>query len=240
MFQPNSFLNFKTITGKLIQIRRDEICTAFDAKIIISRYLNLNPTSIRLLFKAKILPDNQKMQDLHIQETDKISIFPTKQPKIPQTKEVKVVLSTQTKKFILPPRQNTVENFRTSRRKTSRIIKQLMELGFSEEQCIHALKFSNYNKDRAAYFLTSGLNAEIEIDNELTHLREMISNSLDAQSDKQNEEKPKEKCNILTSEMKHQITQFTNEGYDLFTVLQVFLACGTDAIVTRTCLDSMK
>ena len=139
--------------------------------------------------------------------------------------------------FVLPPRRGYKKTFSNQ---DEEIINKLVDLGYEKEKCKKALKLSFNNIDRALEYLTTDSIPEDRIEGNIQILREKVEKDIFNKQEIPQENKEHHESAIdFTYGEKECLNKIIQDGFDFGTAIQVFLACGLDEILTRSCLRNM-
>ncbi|KAH0794950.1 UV excision repair protein Rad23 [Histomonas meleagridis] len=179
-------VNFRTISNKLYKLELNPTDTILSVKQRLAQEYALDSEKMKLIFKAKILSDNDTLQSfgidgkgfivLHTAPQKKSPVKPKEQiivskPQQPQQKESspqqletpksEKSVKESPKKVEKLPSVEPLPSFTRAKRYPDppnfhENVQKLMAMGFSECDCENALRASVGNMDRAADFLLSG------------------------------------------------------------------------------------
>lgn len=245
-----------------IQLQLEPETTMGQIREILAGQLNCCADTIRILFFASTLDDSKKISDLNVQANNPFAVIikPNK-PRQPQQQCIQKPQSPislislkpdqpplpKQDRIVLPKRcglSNPLEDPPTF----DIVVKDLIEMGFSQEDAEKAYRAAFYNKTRAVEYLVSG-----NIPDALTNKDEDIKQELSklAKSSSRDESNSSSSSNSHTShlpelksfkpEEREAILRFVNDlKYDLAQVIQVYVACNRDEITTSSCLKTLK
>ena len=181
-------VNFRTISNKLYKLELNPSDTVSLVKQKLAQEYGLDSAKMKLIFKAKILSDNETLQSFGINGKGFIVLHTAPQNKLPdkpkeQIVDVKPKHQEQKAQQIETPKM--VKNVKESPKKEESYpteeplpsfnranhfldppnfhenVEKLMAMGFSECDCENALRAAVGNMDRAADFLLSGYIPEV-------------------------------------------------------------------------------
>jgi UV excision repair protein RAD23 len=163
-------LSFRTLTNAVYQIETDLSQTIESTKIQLSPVCGHPPSLIRLLYKGKVLLDNQTLTGAGVDGSAFVLLQPMKpaQPKVdpPAPPPVVCLPAPITPVLLERPSVEPLPDLPTMGIQRppgfEEKLDALVSLGFGRGDCEGALRSSRGNVDEAAHFLLSGQVAQLE------------------------------------------------------------------------------
>ena len=158
-------VSFRTTSNKLYQEEFDPSTTIAAIKTQMAEKYGYSANKMRLLYNAKVLPDTATLESAQVQKGF-IILHALPATGAPQKQEAKPVETPKAEEPVGPTENKapTCEPLPEFSRNSGRPdppgfrakVQELMSMGFSEGDCVNALRAALGNADRAADFILSG------------------------------------------------------------------------------------
>jgi len=260
-------VNFRTVTGKVLQLDISPDATIGDAKRMIEERDGIPAAGSKMILTANILSDDKRIGDIKINNGQYIVIHSARPPRTP-SKPVdppKIEIKPEVKPEVKPEPPVHVDPIRPQRPVSpvlvdplssdpvapkpesfgdpanfTQLVKELTDMGFDEEVCMPALRMSNYNTEMAANLILSGG----PIENPASRYSYDVAPPRPRQEPEYNYGRGRYgemqgMYDGLTIDEKSAVDRISRLGVDGATALQVYIACEKDETLASQCVGSM-
>ena len=250
-------VSFRTVNGTIYKLNVTPDTTVAQAKEILAEEHDLDLPSIKLILSATILKDDQVFSQLSLKPNQFIVIHtkkrparpaapvqPPVQPPVQQPVQPPVQQPVQPpiQQPVQPPVQPQVQSPPETKPSGNQdppnfaeLVANLVDIGFEKSQCEQALRIANYNPDTAAMILLSG-DVPAAPSNPISHPPPPPSRP---QQDTGNGQLSQLLSQLTPDEQSTVQNLCESLGFDMETVVQVFLACDKNESMTQDCLSGM-
>ncbi|EAY03965.1 UBA/TS-N domain containing protein [Trichomonas vaginalis G3] len=248
-------VNFRTILGKTYTITVQPNQTLTDAKRILSVQEDISLEKAQFIYRAEILQENIPFSTLQIQQDRYIVIHNSSPKKATPIQPPPVENNPPNSELdsFEPPNQATrppLDNIIDESDEFNRDVKALVEMGFTKEQAIQALRTTGNNLDSAISLLVS---ENAPIPEEILAMNNSPSQqpppntrpppTVESSNSGQNTGRYRDfqgDYDKLSSSEKEALERLDTLGFDPTTTIQIFIVCGKDEEQARNCLSSLR